>query len=227
VEPPHLPWRPLGQLLVDGGLITADDLEKALAEQKRTGGRLGEIIVERGLISWPALTKALAAQYGLEVVTENGFGTGLWTEIERRHEERRSGTDRRRRDRRRGDRRQGDRRHGDRRQAASEEPATPAMAPDSPEKELSLEQLDEAAGRNEQGELEILRARHHEWLVDLTEKLHEQHGYLVTAAEKIEEHEQSLAELRLANETLNGEIERLRTEVKRPETRSSTPRSNR
>jgi hypothetical protein len=212
-------------LLVDGGLITADDLEKALAEQKRTGRRLGEIVVERGLISWPALTKALAAQYGLEVVTENGFGTGLWTEIERRHEERRSGGDRRRGDRRRGDRRQGDRREGDRRQA-SEEAATPTTAPDSPEERLSLEQPDEAASRNGQGELETLRATHHEWLVDLTEKLHEQHGYLVTAAEKIEEHEQSLVELRLANEALNGEIERLRTEVKQPKTRRS-PRSNR
>ena len=61
------PWRPLGQLLVDGGLVTASELEQALAEQQRTGRRLGEILVARGAVSGPELTRVLAEQSGIEL----------------------------------------------------------------------------------------------------------------------------------------------------------------
>jgi uncharacterized coiled-coil protein SlyX len=86
VEAAHnIPWRPLGRLLVEQGLISEDELERALAEQASTGHPLGETLVELGFVSGPALSRALAAQYGLELITEAGFGTGLWLEIERRH----------------------------------------------------------------------------------------------------------------------------------------------
>ena len=39
------PWRPLGLLLVDKGLMTSNELELALAEQRRTGRLLGQILV--------------------------------------------------------------------------------------------------------------------------------------------------------------------------------------
>jgi DNA repair exonuclease SbcCD ATPase subunit len=85
----HVTWRPLGALLVEKGLLTAEELEDALAAQQTTGKRLGQILVDRGHVSGPALTNALAEQYGIELKTEEGFGTGLRAEIERRHTTRR------------------------------------------------------------------------------------------------------------------------------------------
>jgi DNA repair exonuclease SbcCD ATPase subunit len=67
-------------------MLTGDELERALAEQQATGERLGETIVKLGFVSGPELASALAAQYGIELTTEKGFGTGLRSEIQRRHE---------------------------------------------------------------------------------------------------------------------------------------------
>jgi len=78
-------WRPLGELLVEKKLLTEDELELALTEQAESGRLLGAILVERGYVSGPALAIALAEQYGVELHTERGFGTGLWAEIDRRH----------------------------------------------------------------------------------------------------------------------------------------------
>lgn len=86
VEAAHIAWRPLGQLLVEQGLLTERELELALARQKETGQRLGETIVQSGFVSGPELANALAAQYGIELTTETGFGTGLRSQIQRRHE---------------------------------------------------------------------------------------------------------------------------------------------
>ena len=80
-----MPWRPLGELFVSRGLISEAELETALAEQAATGKRLGEILVERGLVSGPDLTSALMDQLGVEISKEEGFGSGLWAEIKRRH----------------------------------------------------------------------------------------------------------------------------------------------
>jgi hypothetical protein len=85
VEPAESIWRPLGELLVEKGLVLPDELELALAEQSESGRLLGAILVERGYVSGPALAVALAEQYGVELSTERGFGTGLWAEIDRRH----------------------------------------------------------------------------------------------------------------------------------------------
>ena len=79
--------RPLGELLVAKGLVTQDELDLALVEQDESGRLLGAILVERGYVSGPALAVALAQQYGVELKTERGFGTGLWAEIDRRHRE--------------------------------------------------------------------------------------------------------------------------------------------
>jgi hypothetical protein len=87
VEPAENVWRPLGELLVDKGLVTKDELEVALGEQSESGRLLGAILVERGFVSGPALAVALAEQYGVELEAQRGFGTGLWAEIDRRHRE--------------------------------------------------------------------------------------------------------------------------------------------
>jgi hypothetical protein len=85
VEAAEQSWRPLGELLVTKGLVTEDELQRALKEQEETGKLLGTILVDRGFVSGPALAIALAEQYGVELSTERGFGTGLWAEIDRRH----------------------------------------------------------------------------------------------------------------------------------------------
>jgi hypothetical protein len=86
VEAAHITWRPLGRLLVEQGLLKDEELEQALAEQQTTGKRLGETIVALGFVSGPELAAALASQYGIELTVEKGFGTGLRSEIQRRHE---------------------------------------------------------------------------------------------------------------------------------------------
>ena len=78
-------WRPLGELLVEKGLVSSEELSHALEEQEQSGRLLGAILVEQGYVSGPALAVALAEQYGVELKTERGFGTGLWAAIDKRH----------------------------------------------------------------------------------------------------------------------------------------------
>ena len=42
------PWQQLGELLVDENLLSQDELERALVEQRRTGRKLGQILVGQG-----------------------------------------------------------------------------------------------------------------------------------------------------------------------------------
>lgn len=60
-------WRPLGELLVENGVLSKAGLETALAEQRRTGRLVGEILVESGFVSAFSLARALAAQHGVEL----------------------------------------------------------------------------------------------------------------------------------------------------------------
>ncbi|HUQ21616.1 MAG TPA: GspE/PulE family protein [Gaiellaceae bacterium] len=63
-----LSWIPLGQLLVDGRILTAEQLHEALERKANTGQRLGEILVELRFTTERAIAGALAEQYGLEYV---------------------------------------------------------------------------------------------------------------------------------------------------------------
>jgi hypothetical protein len=65
VEHTHFPWRPLGALLVERGLLTAAELDRALAEQRRSGRLLGQVLVRRGYVSGPSLVRVLAEQHGV------------------------------------------------------------------------------------------------------------------------------------------------------------------
>jgi len=67
VNQPKYPWRPLGRLLVEEGLVGSAELEAALAEQERTGHRLGEILVAHGTITASDLIRVLAEQSGIDV----------------------------------------------------------------------------------------------------------------------------------------------------------------
>lgn len=52
----------LGTMLVDGGLITAEQLQKMLSGKERGGKKLGEALVEKGMISGEALARYLTLQ---------------------------------------------------------------------------------------------------------------------------------------------------------------------
>lgn len=77
-------WKPLGELLVEQSWITPADLEQALEEQEKTGRKLGQIVVENGFISVEGLTKVLLQQCGIDMSTEDGFGSGLREELAKR-----------------------------------------------------------------------------------------------------------------------------------------------
>ena len=63
------PDRPLlGELLVDAGHLTPEQLDAALNQQQQFGRRLGEILLGRGWITSRALAEALARQHDAEFV---------------------------------------------------------------------------------------------------------------------------------------------------------------
>jgi hypothetical protein len=67
----------LGTLLVKRGLITAEQLATALADQQASGEPLGKIVVARGFVSPAMVAQALATQHGGLLKTEYGFATGF------------------------------------------------------------------------------------------------------------------------------------------------------
>ncbi|HEX6701488.1 MAG TPA: hypothetical protein VF101_12235 [Gaiellaceae bacterium] len=58
-------WKPLGRILVERGSLGKEALRSAIAEQRRTGGRLGALLVDGGHVSPVELVEALAEQHGL------------------------------------------------------------------------------------------------------------------------------------------------------------------
>jgi hypothetical protein len=58
----------LGDVLVDAGVLTRAQLERALAEQAAWGGRLGQVLLSLGLVEEGLLASAIARQLGLRVV---------------------------------------------------------------------------------------------------------------------------------------------------------------
>jgi type IV pilus assembly protein PilB len=63
----------LGDILVRDGLITADQLRRALAEQRSSGMRLGYTLVKLGFIEETEITKMLARQYRMPAVDLSRF----------------------------------------------------------------------------------------------------------------------------------------------------------
>ena len=57
-----------GELLIESGIITRQQLEDALEEQKRTGNKLGQVLVERGFVSPVVLGKILQDQLDIPYV---------------------------------------------------------------------------------------------------------------------------------------------------------------
>ncbi|MDP1524049.1 MAG: ATPase, T2SS/T4P/T4SS family [Methylotenera sp.] len=65
----------LGEILVQQNLITADDLDKSLEEQKRTGRKLGRIFVDKGYVTELQISEALARQLKVPFIDLQLFNT--------------------------------------------------------------------------------------------------------------------------------------------------------
>ncbi|MDP1766694.1 MAG: ATPase, T2SS/T4P/T4SS family, partial [Methylotenera sp.] len=65
----------LGEILVQQNLITADDLDKSLEEQKRTGRKLGRIFVDKGYVTEMQISEALARQLKVPFIDLQLFNT--------------------------------------------------------------------------------------------------------------------------------------------------------
>ena len=58
----------IGDLLVEAGAITEEQLQEALAKQKEEGGRIGNVIMDMGFISRELLITVLTTQMGIDFV---------------------------------------------------------------------------------------------------------------------------------------------------------------
>lgn len=67
-EPSFIKKR-LGDLLCGAGLITEDDLQRAVAEQKRTGKRMGVTLIELNMVTEFDIANTLASQLGIRYVS--------------------------------------------------------------------------------------------------------------------------------------------------------------
>jgi MSHA biogenesis protein MshE len=63
----------LGEILIQQGLLTGEQLQSALQEQKQSGRRLGRVIIERGLATEEQISQALARQLNLPFVSLRHF----------------------------------------------------------------------------------------------------------------------------------------------------------
>ncbi|HVF21050.1 MAG TPA: ATPase, T2SS/T4P/T4SS family [Mycobacteriales bacterium] len=61
----------LGDILLEGGLVTSDQLQEAVNEQQRLGKSLGRVLVELGMVTESQLVASLAQQIGLQFVDLN------------------------------------------------------------------------------------------------------------------------------------------------------------
>ena len=64
--------RRLGDIIVERGLMTPEQLDEALAVQRETGGKLGEVLVELGFLTRVALAGVITEQWDDLRVTSSG-----------------------------------------------------------------------------------------------------------------------------------------------------------
>jgi MshEN domain len=70
---PRHSGRLLGEILVEHGAATPEEIEIARARQNSHGDRLGEILIEQGVCDEHTISAAIAEQYGLKVVDLRRF----------------------------------------------------------------------------------------------------------------------------------------------------------
>ena len=77
VVSPHRKHRPLGELLLAEGRLTARDLERALGAQEEMGSLLGRVLVRLGLVSELDVMRVLSAQLNIELIAATRFPANL------------------------------------------------------------------------------------------------------------------------------------------------------
>ncbi|HDM70151.1 MAG TPA: hypothetical protein ENG58_01950, partial [Thermotogales bacterium] len=65
-----LRYKRIGEILVDKGIITNEDLATAMNIQRSVKRPLGEVLVEYGYATWEQIAEALASQYNLPLLKE-------------------------------------------------------------------------------------------------------------------------------------------------------------
>ena len=68
------PHKKLGELLVSLGIITQQQLQQSLEQQKKTGQKLGEILLELGYVNEDLLFAVLAKQFNIPYVSVSEYG---------------------------------------------------------------------------------------------------------------------------------------------------------
>lgn len=63
----------LGDLLIEQGLLTGEQLKLSLDEQKRTGRKLGRVFVESGYVTEEGISQALARQLRIPFIDLKSF----------------------------------------------------------------------------------------------------------------------------------------------------------
>ena len=66
-------YKRLGEVLLAAGVISEEDLNRALAEQQKTKKRLGTTLIDTGIITEPQLIEALEIQLGVEFIDLTKF----------------------------------------------------------------------------------------------------------------------------------------------------------
>ncbi len=70
----HWGWVRLGQMLVQDGILTDEQVATALDRQRRTKERLGQVLIDMHLIDEEVLLKYLGAQFRKEPITRQELG---------------------------------------------------------------------------------------------------------------------------------------------------------
>ena len=65
--------KPVGQRLVEAGMLNESQLDLALREQKRSGGFLGQVVVALGFVSEEDVTAVLADEHDVDMVSLKEF----------------------------------------------------------------------------------------------------------------------------------------------------------
>ena len=61
-------YKRIGDMLLDTGYITQDQLNQALSAQKGSGKRLGDVLIDMGFITEQNLIDVLCLQLGIDFV---------------------------------------------------------------------------------------------------------------------------------------------------------------
>jgi len=63
----------IGEILIERGLITQNELTEALAEQRISGAKLGEVLIKKGWITREELERSLGLQTGISTFNLSGY----------------------------------------------------------------------------------------------------------------------------------------------------------